>query len=142
MRKGKMVSIGSFVILFVIAILYMNTPSTYGKTTEFTKSPETKVETLKKPKDINEISTVLYQRDGFFEQIGKQLVEKGYEFQTLVAVYSEDDIQVKYVLENKDATESVEKVVKSIFFESVENHSLNANSFTLKVGDYNDGPDW
>lgn len=59
-----------------------------------------------------------------------------------MAVYSSDDIQVKYVLENKGATEFVQEEVKSIFYESVENYNLDSNSFNLKIGDNNDGPDW
>ncbi|MEK3954598.1 hypothetical protein [Psychrobacillus sp. FSL K6-1464] len=49
---------------------------------------------------------------------------------------------MKYVLNNKDATESEQEKVKSIFFETVEKNNLDANVFTLKVGDINDGPDW
>lgn len=49
---------------------------------------------------------------------------------------------MKYVLVNKDANESAQEEVKSIFFESVENYNLDSNSFTLKIGDVNDGPDW
>jgi len=56
--------------------------------------------------------------------------------------YSVDDVHVKYVLNNKDATESEQEKVKSIFFETVEKNNLDTNVFTLKVGDINDGPDW
>ena len=60
----------------------------------------------------------------------------------LVVVFSKDDIQVKYILEKKEATESVQEEVKSIFFEIVKENNLDSNAFNLKVGDSNDGPDW
>ncbi|MBS4203509.1 hypothetical protein [Lederbergia citrea] len=67
--------------------------------------------------------------------------EKNYFFHMLLAVYSNDDIRVKYILVNKDATESVQEDVKSIFYEVVEKNNLDSNSFNLKVGENNDGPD-
>lgn len=60
----------------------------------------------------------------------------------LLAVYSKDDIRVKYILANKDATESEREEVKSIFYRAVESNNLDPNSFNLKVADQNDGPDW
>ncbi|MGE7919122.1 hypothetical protein ACQKM9_09250 [Viridibacillus sp. NPDC093762] len=60
----------------------------------------------------------------------------------LLTVYSKDDIRVKYILTNKEATESVQEEVKSIFYESVEKNNLDSNSFNLKVSDSDDGPDW
>lgn len=122
--------------------MYIGTPLTNGKTAANFTDREIDVEAEQKQKEVEEILTRLYQKDGFIEQIGKKLEGKGYEFQTLVAVYSSDDIQVKYVLENKGATEFVQEEVKSIFYESVENYNLDSNSFNLKIGDNNDGPDW
>ena len=55
---------------------------------------------------------------------------------------SVDDVHVKYVLNNKEATESEQEKVKSIFFETVKKNNLDSNAFKLKVGDINDGPDW
>lgn len=43
---------------------------------------------------------------------------------------------------NKEATESVQEAVKSIFYEAVEINNLDSKSFNLKVADKNDGPDW
>ena len=63
-------------------------------------------------------------------------------FQTLITANSIDDIKLKYILENKEATESEQKAVKTIFFDLVEKNNLDSNSFNLKVGDSNDGPDW
>lgn len=53
-----------------------------------------------------------------------------------------NDVQVKYILNNKDATESEQEVVKSIFFQIVKKNNLDSNAFILKVADSDDGPDW
>ena len=63
-------------------------------------------------------------------------------FQTLITANSIDDIKLKYILENKEATESEQKAVKTIFFDLVEKNNLDSNAFELKVGDEDDGPDW
>jgi len=55
---------------------------------------------------------------------------------------SMNDVQVKYILNNKDATESEQEVVKSIFFQIVKKNNLDSNAFILKVADSDDGPDW
>jgi len=141
MKKGKITLIGTIGILFVVAFLFINNTSTKGEVSP-SISPEIQAENEKKLKEVEEISTLLYQEGGFFEQVNNKLKEKGYAFQMLLSVYSKDDIQVKYILEIQDATESVQEEVKSIFFESVENNNLDSNSFNLKVADSNDGPDW
>ncbi|MEK5187089.1 MULTISPECIES: hypothetical protein [Solibacillus] len=69
-------------------------------------------------------------------------MKKGYRFQTLVMANSMNDVQVKYILNNKDATESEQEVVKSIFFQIVKKNNLDSNAFILKVADSDDGPDW
>ena len=69
-------------------------------------------------------------------------MKKGYRFQTLVMANSVNDVQVKYILNNKDATESEQEVVKSIFFQIVKKNNLDSNAFILKVADSDDGPDW
>lgn len=74
--------------------------------------------------------------------MNNKLKNKGYAFRTLVAVYSKDEVWVKYILANKEATETVQEDIKSVFFESVEYNKLDSNSFNVKVGDGNDGPDW
>jgi len=55
---------------------------------------------------------------------------------------SVDDVKVKYILTKKEATESEQKAVKSIFFEIVKKNNLDSNAFNLKVADSDDGPDW
>lgn len=69
-------------------------------------------------------------------------MKKGYRFQTLVMANSMNDVQVKYILNNKDATESEQEVVKSIFFQIVKKNNMDSNAFILKVADSDDGPDW
>ena len=142
MKKGKITLLGIIVTLFVVTFPFINNTSTKGETSDVHLSPEIQIENEKKLKEIEEFSTLLYQEGGFFEQVSNKLKEKGYAFNMMLAIYSKDDIRVKYILEDKDATESVQKEVKSIFFESVENHNLDSNSFNLKVSDSDDGPDW
>lgn len=84
----------------------------------------------------------IYGDHGIIKQVNDELVKKGYQFQTLVMANSVDDVQVKYILTNKEATESKQESVKSIFFEIVKKNKLDANAFKLKVADRDDGPDW
>ncbi|WP_144512162.1 hypothetical protein [Bacillus sp. FJAT-22090] len=76
-------------------------------------SPEEQV------KKVDEIENFLYGERGILKQVDDELMKKGYEFQTLVMTNSVDDVHVKYVLNNKDATESEQEKVKSIFFEII-----------------------
>lgn len=143
MKKGKITLLGIFATLFVVIFLFINNTATKGETSGVHLSPEIQEENEKKFKEVEEFSTLLHQEGGLFEQVSTKLKEKGYvSFQIMIAMYSKDDIRVKYILENNDATESVQKEIKSIFFESVENQNLDSNSFNLKVGDSDDGPDW
>ncbi|MGA3599413.1 hypothetical protein [Lysinibacillus agricola] len=144
MKKGKITLIGTVVILFVVTFLFINNSSTKGEISEHSPSKRTeiKVENEKKLKEAEEIQDQLYQEDGFFEYVSNKLTEKGYVFRMLLVVNSKDDIRVKYILANKEATESVQDEVKSIFYGAVESNNLDPNSFNLKVGDNNDGPDW
>jgi len=132
------------VILFVVTFLFINNTSIKEEISEVPPSisPEIQAENEKKQKEVEEISNLLYQEGGFFEQVNNKLKEKGYDFQMLLAVFSKDDIRVKYILTNKDAIESIQEDVKSIFFESVDNNNLDSNLFNLTVGDSKDASDW
>lgn len=144
MKKGKITLIGTIIILFVATFLFFNNSSTKEEIGETPPSisPEKQAEKENKIKEVEEIQTLLYQESGFFEQVSSKLKEKSYVFQMLLSVYSKDDIRVKYILANKEATESVQEEVKSIFYESVEKNNLDSNSFNLKVSDSDGGPDW
>ncbi|MGY3186395.1 hypothetical protein [Lysinibacillus sp. TE18511] len=143
-KKGKIILIGTIVILFVVTFLFINNTSIKEEISEVPPSisPEIQAENEKKQKEVEEISNLLYQEGGFFEQVNNKLKEKGYDFQMLLAVFSKDDIRVKYILTNKDAIESIQEDVKSIFFESVDNNNLDSNLFNLTVGDSKDASDW
>lgn len=144
MKKEEIVLIGTIASIFVVFFLFINNSLTKGDAPDFpiSISPEIYAETEKNLEEIERISNLLFKEDGFFEQVNNKLEEKGYTFQMLLAIYSEKDIQVKYILANKDATESVQEKIKSIFHEAVENNNLDSYSFNLKIGDENDGPDW
>lgn len=130
MTKRKTALIGTVVIILFVTFLFINNYLTKGTASE------------KNLKEVEEISTLLYQKDGFFEQVNTKLEGKGYACQMMVAIYSKDDIRVKCILEDKDVTESIKEEVKSTFYESVENNNLDTSSFNLKIGDSKDGPDW
>ncbi|VDG96896.1 Uncharacterised protein [Lysinibacillus sphaericus] len=144
MTKGKMILIGTIVIIFVVTFLFINNSLTKGETSELplSMSPEIQAVSEMNLREVEEISSHLYQKDGFFEQVNAKIEAKGYSFQMMVAIYSKNDIRVKYVLVNKDATEFAQEDVKSTFYESVENNNLDTSSFNLKIGDSNDGPEW
>ena len=91
---------------------------------------------------MREIENFIYGDSGIIKQVNDELLKKGYRFQTLVMENSVNDVQVKYILNNKDATESEQEVVKSIFFQIVKKNNLDSNAFILKVADSDDGPDW
>ncbi|PIC62653.1 hypothetical protein CSV79_15985 [Sporosarcina sp. P13] len=144
MTKGKIALIGTVVIILFVTFLFINNYLTKGTASEISPSmnPDMQTESEKNLKEVEEISTLLYQKDGFFEQVNTKLKGKGYAFQMMVVINSKDDIEVKYILENKDATESIKEEIKSTFYESVENNNLDTSSFNLKIGDRKDGPDW
>lgn len=143
LQKRKIILIGIITILFVSISVIINSSWSKGETeVPSSKSPEIQVENEKNLKEVEEIQSLLYQENGFFEQVSNRLAEKGYEFQMMLAVYSKDDIKVKYILTNKEVTDSVQEEVKSIFFEIVEKNELDSNSFNFKVVDIGDGTDW
>ncbi|MEK4231246.1 hypothetical protein [Solibacillus sp. FSL H8-0538] len=143
-KTGKITLIGTIVISCVVTFLLINNSATKEATFEgpHSLSPEIQAENERKLKEVEEIQTLLYQEHGFFEQVNKKLEEKGYTFHMLLAIYSKEDIRVKYILENKEVTESVQEEVTSIFYESVEKTNLDSNAFNLIVSGSNDGPDW
>ncbi|WP_350462542.1 hypothetical protein [Solibacillus sp.] len=89
-----------------------------------------------------EMENFLYRDPGIINQMQNELSGRGYEYRILIAAYSKENIQMKIILLNKEATELEQNRVKSIFHELVEKSNLNLKSFTLKVNDSYDGPDW
>lgn len=142
LKKGKLTLIGFTVTLIVIAFFLFanNALSKEGMSKDQPSvSPEVQAENEKKS---TEIENFLYGNSGIIKQVNDELKVKGYVFQTLILAPSIDEIQVKYVLETKEATVSEQEVVKSIFFEIVEKNNFNPHAFKLKVADKDDGPDW
>lgn len=143
MKKGKIVFLGTFVLLSFITFLFTNNSLSKGETSEVSEtSPKLLAENDKKQKEAEEIQSLLQEEDGLLEQVSNRLEEKGYEFSTMLAVFSSEDIQVKYIVSNKEVTESDQETIKSIFYELIEKNNFDAGSFSLKVADRNDGPDW
>lgn len=138
MKKGKFNLIGTTVILFVVFFLFIN--SKVGISADQpTISPDVQTENKKK---TMEIENLLFGNSGIIKQVNDELMAKGYLFQTLIVAASVDEVQVKYVLTNKEATVTEQEAVKSIFFEIVKENNLEPNAFKLKVADSDDGPDW
>lgn len=141
MKKSKVTLIGTIVILFITTFLFINNSLSKGDVSEvpLTISIQQQAENERK---VAEIENFIYGDRGIIKQVNDELVKKGYQFQTLVIANSVDDVQVKYILTNKEATESKQESVKSIFFEIVKKNKLDANTFKFKVADRDDGPDW
>ena len=140
-KKNKIILIGTVVILFVVTFLFINNTSSKGNISEVPPSI-TLQEQAENERKVVEIENFIYGDSGIIKQVNDELVKKGYQFQTLVMANSLDDVQVKYILTNKEATESEQESVKSIFFEIVKKNNLDSNAFNLKVADSGDGPDW
>lgn len=142
LKKGILTLIGFTVTLIVVAFFLFtnNALSKEGISKDQPSiSPEVQAENEKKSL---EIENFLYGNSGIIKQVNDELTVKGYVFQTLIMAPSVDEIQVKYLLENREATVSEQEIVKSIFFEIVEKNNLNPQAFNLKVADKDDGPDW
>lgn len=106
------------------------------------RRPAILVEQDKNLQEAEEISTLLFQEDGPLQAIAEGLKERGFEYQMLLAVYSADDIRVKYILTNQEATAAAVKEIQAFFFESVSHYGLSASAFTLQIVDEEDGVDW
>ncbi|MBM7665937.1 hypothetical protein JOC25_002430 [Solibacillus kalamii] len=52
--------------------------------------------------------------------VHNELSEKGYIYRLLIAASSKEDIQMKIILLNKEATELEQEEIKSIFYELVK----------------------
>jgi hypothetical protein len=132
------------VILFVVICLLLRNTFIEREVAEALPSSnlELQAENEEILKEVEEITTLLYSEGGLFELVNNNLQEKGYTFQMLLAIYSKDDIRVKYILDNKEVTKSIQEDITTTFYEFVENYHLDSNSFDLKVADKNDGRDW
>ena len=141
LKKSKVTLIGTIVILFIITFLFINNALSKVDISEVPPTISTQQQAENERK-VDEIENFIYGGSGIIKQVDNELVKKGYQFQTLVMVNSVDDVLVKYILTNKEATESEQKTVKSIFFEIVKKNNLDSNAFNLKVADSDDGPNW
>ncbi len=129
---------GITVILFVVFFLFIN--SKVGISADQPAiSPDVQTENEKKTMGIENF---LFGNSGIIKQVNDELMGKGYLFQTLIVAPSVDQVQVKYVLTNKEATIFEQEAVESIFFEIVKDNNLEPDAFKLKVADSDDGPDW
>ena len=122
---------GIVVILFVVTFLFFNNPSLKGKLSEVPPTVTSE-----------EMENFLYGDNGIVNQMHNELSERGYEYSILIAAHSKENIQMKIILSNKEATELEQEKVKSIFHKLIKKNNLDPNSISLKVNDSDDGPDW
>ncbi len=91
---------------------------------------------------LEEMENFLFKENGIMDQVNRELRKEGYKTRTALVYYSKEDVQLKFLLVDKEATESHQEKVKSIFFELIEKNQLDPDAFTIEVGSGNDGPDW
>jgi len=127
-------------LLAFVTLLFINMQEVEGKTDiPFTDGAELQEGNNRM---LQEMEEFLYGQKGIMEQVSNELLKNGYRTRTALAFFSKDDIQLKFILVDKEATKSEQEKVKSIFFELVEKNNLDPKAFSVKVGDENDGPDW
>lgn len=91
---------------------------------------------------LEEMQNFLFAENGIMDQVNTELLKEGYKARTALVYYSKEDIQLKFLLVDKEATASDQEKVKSIFFELIQKNNLDPNAFTIEVGNEEDGPDW
>ncbi|WP_336045678.1 hypothetical protein [Solibacillus ferritrahens] len=131
LKKDRIALVGAVVILIVGTFLFINNSSSKGTASEVPPTVSSE-----------EMENFLYGDNGIVNHVHNELSEKGYIYRLLIAAYSKEDIQMKIILLNKEATELEQEEIKSIFYELVKKSNLNPKAFTLKVSDSDDGPDW
>lgn len=141
MKNRKFIPSVVTAFLTFIAVLFINISLAEGKISAMpsTESSELQDENNKMLKEMEDF---LFSNNGIMEQASNELLKNGYKTRTALAFYSKENIQLKFILVDKEATKSEQEKVKSIFFDLVEKNNLDPNAFTVKVGDENDGPDW
>ena len=91
---------------------------------------------------LEEMEKFLFEEEGIMEQVNHELLKEGYKTRTALIYYSKEDIQLKFLLVEKPATQSNQQKVKSIFYKLIKKNNLNPKAFTIEVGEESDGPDW
>jgi len=91
---------------------------------------------------LEEMEHFLFEEEGIMDQVNHELLKEGYKTRTALIYYSKEDVQLKFFLVEKPATQSNQQKVKSIFYKLIEKNNLNPKAFTIEVGEQSDGPDW
>lgn len=121
---------GTVLILFLLTFLIIN--NSLSNVTEI-QLPVNAVEDYKK--EFEEIENLLYGDPGVMNKVNSELLENGYAFQATIAGVSLNDIQVKIVLYNTEATDEEQEKVKTIFYEIIKEYNLDPKAFSLLVTD-------
>lgn len=83
--------------------------------------------------ELEDFQVKLTGKDGLFDQVGKKLKKRGYAYNALGVIYSQDEILVEFVLANKEANKKESKEVITIFNETVVENKMDPKSFKVKV---------
>lgn len=83
----------------------------------------------------------LFKKDGFYDQVHKELQEQGYEYGMFVTMYSKNVTWVKFALANKEATREEREEIESTFYDLVKKNNLDEKAFKVRVRN-DDSPDW
>ena len=123
--------IGASLLLLVIASLYVyaKAPNAENKSDNYLSQ------------EVNDFQEFLVNEGGFYKQVEEKLKEMGYEYQMMGVIYSKEEIWIKFILENKDATEQEKFEVAATFYEIAVKNNLDPKIFKVKVSN-NDNPDW
>lgn len=91
--------------------------------------------------ELNDFQDSLDKEGGFYKQVEGKLKEMGYEYQMIGVIYSKDEILIKFILANKDATEKERLEITTTFNEIAVKNNLDPKIFKVKVSN-DDSPDW
>lgn len=75
----------------------------------------------------------LILKGGLYDQVGQRLKEKGYNHQILTGTNSKNEVFVKTVLINIEASEQRQEKIKQIWNDYIIKNNLDPKVFKLKV---------
>ena len=140
MKKLGFIRVSLLIVVIASLSFFINASVTGNKVNAFL--PQLSQEELEiASKEANEFQDFLMKKHGFYEQVGEQLKQAGYEYNLLGMIYSKDEIRLKVILKNKEANEQEQIKVKTIFNVMIEKNNLDTKIFKVKIGN-DDNPDW
>lgn len=142
--KKDLNSMKNIKLIFRVAsafLMILLLQATQAKASEFPSADSPEVQP-KNNEILEEMQNFLFEENGIMDQVNHELLKEGYKTRTALVYYSKEDIQLKFLLVDKEATATDQEKVKSIFFELIQKNNLDPNAFTIDVGNESDGPGW